>query len=234
MAECAKERKYDVLDLHYHTRFLIEEWKKDGIHFSPQLYRLVTNIFLTHVALAENKQLPDVVTLDRSFLERSAVSHDGKPFDVEKVERKNANNVKVYSKNENCFSQRGFNFSSPPNTGFGVVDYNESPNAFPGTFAGAFGTNFNSAAVGVGYNFSCSANDWRRNNSGFNFNNNNVVGAKRKNYHRKRNDNRVFVFGGDNSNNNNNSFAASGNLQQNNDNNSDFYMEDTFPQMNFW
>lgn len=73
IATQAKAYKYDVLDLHYHLRFFIDQWEHDGIHWSPMAYRFVTNLLLTHITLCEGKALPGVVTLDKTILERTQI-----------------------------------------------------------------------------------------------------------------------------------------------------------------
>lgn len=49
---------FDVIDLHYY--FLLQQFRrnKDGIHWSPEANRYVTNMLLTHISLLEDKKLP--------------------------------------------------------------------------------------------------------------------------------------------------------------------------------
>lgn len=49
---------FDVIDLHYY--FLLQTFRRnrDGIHWTPEANRYVTNMILTHVALSEGKPLP--------------------------------------------------------------------------------------------------------------------------------------------------------------------------------
>ena len=52
------EAGFDVIDLHYY--FLLQTFRRnrDGIHWSPEANRYVTNMVLTHVCLADHKELP--------------------------------------------------------------------------------------------------------------------------------------------------------------------------------
>ena len=52
------EAGFDVIDLHYY--FLLQTFRRnrDGIHWSPEANRYVTNMVLTHVCLADHKTLP--------------------------------------------------------------------------------------------------------------------------------------------------------------------------------
>ena len=52
------EAGFDVIDLHYY--FLLQTFRRnrDGIHWSPEANRYVTNMVLTHVCLADHKDLP--------------------------------------------------------------------------------------------------------------------------------------------------------------------------------
>lgn len=259
VAEAAREHKYDVLDLHYHTRFLIEEWKEDGIHFSPTLYRFMTNMILTHLALVESAKLPDVVTLDGTFLERSTMFYDGKEFESQRNEQNKGNGFKPYSKNKNSFSQGNFHFK-PRYVASNFLDCDSSLNTFCNNFCHNRDNvnvhknssvhcrnNFNNP----GHNFLCNSNNFAQNNfltPRFNFSNsfrsnNNVVPPHIRKNQAKLHINPVFFFGSNNSKNNNNFFnAACGNFPQNfvdnsansNNDNKGFYMENTFPQMNLW
>lgn len=74
LAETAKSYEFDVLDLHYHMRFLCEEWTPDGIHWSPLAYRLITNLLLTHLALSFGVPLPGVCGIDEKFIQQSQKS----------------------------------------------------------------------------------------------------------------------------------------------------------------
>ena len=49
---------FAVIDLHYY--FLLQTFRRnrDGIHWTPEANRYVTNMVLTHVCLADNKELP--------------------------------------------------------------------------------------------------------------------------------------------------------------------------------
>ncbi|KAF0306820.1 PC-esterase domain-containing protein 1A [Amphibalanus amphitrite] len=57
-ASLVRQFGYDVLDIHYHFRCLIHHRSRDGIHWQPQAVRGITNMLLTHVALAWNRILP--------------------------------------------------------------------------------------------------------------------------------------------------------------------------------
>lgn len=52
------EAGFDVIDLHYY--FLLQQFRrnKDGIHWSPEANRFVTNKVLTHIALSNGLRLP--------------------------------------------------------------------------------------------------------------------------------------------------------------------------------
>ncbi len=52
------EAGFDVIDLHYY--FLLQTFRRnrDGIHWTPEANRHVTNMILTHVSLAEDLPLP--------------------------------------------------------------------------------------------------------------------------------------------------------------------------------
>lgn len=71
LAEMAQLYRFDVLDFHYNLRFLTDEWEKDGIHWSPDAYRFMTNLLLTHVALSKERRLPGVYGLDERFVKNS-------------------------------------------------------------------------------------------------------------------------------------------------------------------
>lgn len=76
LGEIARLYKYDVLDLHYNTRFLREEWMPDGIHWTPMAYRWLTNILLTHLALSTKHPLPGIFELADEFIQNSQVHFD--------------------------------------------------------------------------------------------------------------------------------------------------------------
>lgn len=73
MAEQVRTYKYDILDLHYPMKFLIEEWGHDGIHWTPSAYRFMTNTLLTHIALCEGQELPKIIHLDKTILRGTQV-----------------------------------------------------------------------------------------------------------------------------------------------------------------
>lgn len=56
--EVADRFGFDVVDLHYHLRLLLEHRAEDGIHWLPLAVRLCTNVLLTHVAISWGTPLP--------------------------------------------------------------------------------------------------------------------------------------------------------------------------------
>merc|ERR1719273_2303046 len=66
---------YEVIDLHYY--FLLQTFRRnrDGIHWSPEANRYVSNLVLTHISLKENKALPGRNQKDYA-LERVIMIHD--------------------------------------------------------------------------------------------------------------------------------------------------------------
>lgn len=71
-AERMRRAGFDILDVHYHLRFMQEFRCDDGIHYRPQAVRFMTNLFLTHLALSWNKVLPGNYPLDETILLRTA------------------------------------------------------------------------------------------------------------------------------------------------------------------
>lgn len=69
--ECANQYSIDVLDVHFHMRFMIHERVKDGIHWSPKSVRYVTNLLLTHLCMSFERKLPGVVKLNETFFNRT-------------------------------------------------------------------------------------------------------------------------------------------------------------------
>lgn len=57
-ATVADLHKFDVLDLHYHFRFELQNRVKDGIHWNPIAHRRVTHLLLSHIADAWNVEVP--------------------------------------------------------------------------------------------------------------------------------------------------------------------------------
>jgi hypothetical protein len=57
-AHKVSEAGFDVIDLHYYSLLQTFRRNRDGIHWSPEANRYVTNLLFTHVALSEGKSLP--------------------------------------------------------------------------------------------------------------------------------------------------------------------------------
>ncbi|XP_049513855.1 PC-esterase domain-containing protein 1A-like [Dermacentor silvarum] len=57
--ETAEKFGFDVIDIHYHLRMMLEYRAEDGIHWRPMAVRLCTNLILTHLALSWGKKLPN-------------------------------------------------------------------------------------------------------------------------------------------------------------------------------
>lgn len=73
MADQVQSYKYDIVDLHHRMKFLIEEWGHDGIHWTPTAYRFMTNTLLTHIALCDKKDLPNIISVDKGVIGRAEV-----------------------------------------------------------------------------------------------------------------------------------------------------------------
>ncbi|XP_039608851.1 PC-esterase domain-containing protein 1A [Polypterus senegalus] len=58
-ATLADSHKFDVLDLHYHFRFELQNRMKDGVHWNQLAHRKLTFLLLGHIAEAWNVDLPD-------------------------------------------------------------------------------------------------------------------------------------------------------------------------------
>lgn len=58
-----KNFNIDVIDLHYYMRFLIDYRVNDGIHWSPQAVRFISNLFLTHLTVSDGLNLPGRVLI---------------------------------------------------------------------------------------------------------------------------------------------------------------------------
>ncbi|KAK8767976.1 hypothetical protein V5799_005244 [Amblyomma americanum] len=56
--ETADKFGFDVVDIHYHLRMLLEHRAEDGIHWMPLAVRLCTNVVLTHIAISWGETLP--------------------------------------------------------------------------------------------------------------------------------------------------------------------------------
>uniref|UniRef100_H3AR84 Family with sequence similarity 113 n=1 Tax=Latimeria chalumnae TaxID=7897 RepID=H3AR84_LATCH len=59
-ATMADSYKFDVLDLHYHFRFELQNRVKDGIHWNPIAHRQISNLLLSHIAEAWSVEVPSV------------------------------------------------------------------------------------------------------------------------------------------------------------------------------
>lgn len=82
--EAADKFGIDVLDLHFHLRFLLEHRARDGIHWEPLAVRLCTNLVLTHVAISWDRPLPENGYLNEKENEAmQAEDHDGDSSGVE-------------------------------------------------------------------------------------------------------------------------------------------------------
>uniref|UniRef100_A0A8D0LC42 Family with sequence similarity 113 n=1 Tax=Sphenodon punctatus TaxID=8508 RepID=A0A8D0LC42_SPHPU len=57
-AVLAKDRCFDVLDLHYHFRFDVWNRTKDGVHWNNVVHRKITHLLLEHVADAWGVEIP--------------------------------------------------------------------------------------------------------------------------------------------------------------------------------
>lgn len=71
VSELANLFKIDVLDFHYHFRFLSNHHSEDGIHWDSVAIRYATNLLLTHIGLVWDIALPRISELDNHFIERS-------------------------------------------------------------------------------------------------------------------------------------------------------------------
>lgn len=56
--ETADRFGFDVVDIHYHLRMLLEHRAEDGIHWMPLAVRLCTNVVLTHITISWGETLP--------------------------------------------------------------------------------------------------------------------------------------------------------------------------------
>ncbi|XP_058889910.1 PC-esterase domain-containing protein 1A isoform X3 [Acipenser ruthenus] len=58
-ATLADSHRFDVLDLHYHFRFELQNRTKDGVHWNQLAHRKITFLLLAHIAEAWNVEVPD-------------------------------------------------------------------------------------------------------------------------------------------------------------------------------
>ncbi|XP_029450666.1 PC-esterase domain-containing protein 1A-like isoform X4 [Rhinatrema bivittatum] len=56
LASC---HKFDVLDLHYHFRFDVQNRLKDGVHWNQIVHRKITQLLLAHIADAWGVKVPE-------------------------------------------------------------------------------------------------------------------------------------------------------------------------------
>ncbi|KAF2888236.1 hypothetical protein ILUMI_17937 [Ignelater luminosus] len=77
-SEIANFFNLDVLDLHYHFRFLSNHHSEDGIHWDSIAIRYATNLLLTHIGLLLDASLPGTLELDQRFIQRSERIRDGR------------------------------------------------------------------------------------------------------------------------------------------------------------
>ncbi|MGH0160180.1 UNVERIFIED_CONTAM: hypothetical protein FKN15_060762 [Acipenser sinensis] len=58
-ATLADSHRFDVLDLHYHFRFELQNRTKDGVHWNQLAHRKITSLLLAHIAEAWSVEVPD-------------------------------------------------------------------------------------------------------------------------------------------------------------------------------
>ncbi|XP_076029779.1 PC-esterase domain-containing protein 1A-like isoform X2 [Oratosquilla oratoria] len=58
----------DLLDLHYHMRFQLHSRTNDGLHWETHAIRHITNLLLTHIALALDFPLPGKISNNNGYL----------------------------------------------------------------------------------------------------------------------------------------------------------------------
>merc|ERR1719483_1034372 len=58
-AHTVSEAGFNVIDLHYYSLFQTFRRNRDGIHWSPEANRFVSNTVITHVSLAYGMTLPN-------------------------------------------------------------------------------------------------------------------------------------------------------------------------------
>ncbi|XP_014354235.1 PC-esterase domain-containing protein 1A-like [Latimeria chalumnae] len=80
-ATMADSYKFDVLDLHYHFRFELQNRVKDGIHWNPIAHRQISNLLLSHIAEAWSVEVPSVKPIEGPvWNENSRYQRHGRPF----------------------------------------------------------------------------------------------------------------------------------------------------------
>lgn len=57
-AEMAREFSYDTVDFHHVFQYLMHLHSDDGIHWSSEAVRYMTNMLLTHLAMVWEYKLP--------------------------------------------------------------------------------------------------------------------------------------------------------------------------------
>ncbi|KAI4454728.1 sarcoma antigen ny-sar-23 [Holotrichia oblita] len=62
-----KSYNVDIIDLHYHMKFLIDYRANDGIHWNPEAVRFITNLFLTHLTVSNGLNLPGRVLIGGKY-----------------------------------------------------------------------------------------------------------------------------------------------------------------------
>ncbi|KAL1464860.1 hypothetical protein WDU94_004468 [Cyamophila willieti] len=76
-AEVVQSYGFDVLDVHYYTKLLCHRRRPDGVHFSTLVMRYITNLALTHIALAWEMPLPGRVDCKDIRRIQEAIETDG-------------------------------------------------------------------------------------------------------------------------------------------------------------
>lgn len=88
-AHKVSEAGFDVVDLHFYCLLQTFRRNRDGIHWSPEANRYVSNLILTHVALAQDKKMPGNVK-DYSLQKVTFMAHvaRGKITDESEIKAK--------------------------------------------------------------------------------------------------------------------------------------------------
>jgi len=95
-AQKVSEAGFNVLDMHYYLQMQTFRRNRDGIHWSPEANRLMTNMTLTHISLAKSETLPQRVKFNYSLeMAKLQVKSDMQGGDSEEIREKRKQHLEL-------------------------------------------------------------------------------------------------------------------------------------------
>ncbi|GJQ81918.1 hypothetical protein Trydic_g20386 [Trypoxylus dichotomus] len=121
VADTLRAYNVDILDLHYHLKFLIEFRGGDGIHWTPTAVRFMTNLLLTHISICWGCSLPGRVLVGGKYGMLSNLARNVTCFS--ETQGSNNNGTSKRAKRRRNRKRQASNFRRGKKNHYRIIDF---------------------------------------------------------------------------------------------------------------